>query len=154
MCAIVDNSARDEVFGGAISAAGTYFLDWLTIGKGRLVVGGKLRDELSGNHRFVIWLRQAVQAGRATILDDTKVDAATEDVLAENSCRSDDPHVIALARISGTRLLFTNDIPLEGDFKKLIPKGIIYTTKQDPQRQITPEHRSLLSSRRRICSVC
>ena len=116
-----------------------------------MVVGGKLRDELSGNQNFVRWLRQAVQAGRARILDDNEVNDATRAVLADRVCQSDDPHVIALARVSGTRLLYTNDNALERDFKKLIPKGIIFTTKQDPQRQITREHQSLLGSRRRIC---
>ena len=100
---------------------------------------------------FVLWLRQAVQAGRARILDDNEVNAATSAVLADGVCQSDDPHVIALARISGTRLIYTNDNDLEGDFKRLIPKGIVFTTKQD--QQITPEHRSLLGSRRRIC-IC
>ena len=117
-----------------------------------MVVGGKLRDELSGNQNFVRWLGQAVQAGRARILDDNEVNAVTRSLLADSVCRSDDPHVIALARISGTRLLYTNDIPLEKDFKRLIPKGIVFTTKQDPQRQLTQEHRSLLGSRRRICN--
>lgn len=154
MCAIVDNSARDEVFGGANSPAGSYFLDWLTTGKGKLVVGGKLREELSGNQNFVTWLRQAIQAGRARVLEDSRVDAETQDVKAKNSCRSNDPHVIALAKVSGTRLLYTNDVLLEGDFKKLIPKGVVYTTKQDPMKQITREHQSLLGPRRRTCSIC
>ena len=94
-----------------------------------------------------------MQSGRARILDDNEVNAATRAVLADGVCRSDDPHVIALAKISGTRLLYTNDNGLEGDFKKLIPKGIVLTTKQDTQKQITQEHRSLLGPHRRIC-IC
>lgn len=47
MEAIVDNSARDEVFGSADSPAGKYFLTRLNKGKIRLVVGGKLLRELS-----------------------------------------------------------------------------------------------------------
>ena len=85
-------------------------------------------------------------------MDDNKVRMATTEVLAANLCMSDDPHVIALAKMSGTRLLFTNDILLEGDFKKNIPRGIIFTTKQDVRKQITREHRSLLNPRRRICN--
>ncbi|MCE2463042.1 MAG: hypothetical protein J4F46_03880 [Dehalococcoidia bacterium] len=81
------------------------------------------------------------------------MDDETRAVLADGVCRSDDPHVIALARISGTRLLYTNDNDLEGDFRKLIRRGIVFTTKQDPQRQITKEHQSLLGPRRRIC-IC
>lgn len=38
---------------------------------------------------------------------------------------SDDPHVLALARISGARLLFTDDLALRKDFKnrKILGKG-------------------------------
>ena len=38
MCAIVDANVRDEVFGNAASPAGKFFLDWLTSGKGKLVL--------------------------------------------------------------------------------------------------------------------
>ncbi|MYH42126.1 MAG: hypothetical protein F4017_01170 [Acidimicrobiaceae bacterium] len=48
------------------------------------------------------------------------------------SCRSDDHHVIALAQISGARLLFSNDKDLHKDFKnrQLIdqPTGTVYST--------------------------
>ena len=48
------------------------------------------------------------------------------------SCRSDDHHVIALAQISGARMLFSNDGALQQDFKniKLIdqPPGTVYST--------------------------
>ncbi len=85
-------------------------------------------------------------------MSDNEVNTETLSVLSDGVCRSNDPHVIALAKISGTRLLYTNDDDLEGDFKRLIRKGIVFTTKQDQRRQITQEHRSLLGSRRRICN--
>ena len=53
MCVIVDNDVRDEVFGGATSEAGKYLFDWLTDGRGKLAVGGRLRRELGGSNSFV-----------------------------------------------------------------------------------------------------
>ena len=150
MCAIVDANVRDEVFGEAASPAGKFFLDWLTTGRGKLVVGGKLREELADNQNFKLWLSQAVQAGRARILDDGKVDSVTSDVLAESVCQSNDPHVIALARVSGVRLLYTNDGQLQQDFKTIIQEGVIYTTRLNKET-VTRTHKSLLGTRRRIC---
>ena len=150
MCAIVDANVRDEVFGESKSPAGAFFLDWLTTGRGRLVVGGKLRAELADNQNFRVWLSQAVQAGRARSIDDSEVESATGDVLAESVCQSNDPHIIALARISGVRLLYTNDGLLQDDFKANIHGGLIYTTKLSKET-VTRAHKSLLGSRRRIC---
>ena len=66
MCAIVDANVRDQVFGDAPSAAGKYFLDWLTPERGgKLIVGGRLLQELSGLQKFQRWLQGALLAGRA-----------------------------------------------------------------------------------------
>ena len=46
MCAIVDANVVSEVFGSNLSPAGEKFFDWLNKGSGRLVVGGKLLEEL------------------------------------------------------------------------------------------------------------
>ncbi len=46
MCAIVDANVVDEVFGEKRPPAGEKFFDWLTVGNGRLVVGGRLLEEL------------------------------------------------------------------------------------------------------------
>jgi hypothetical protein len=150
MCAIVDANVRDQVFGNATSPAGEYFRKWLTTGKGKLVLGGRLRLELADNTNFDQWLHQAVQAGRVVNIRDIEVESATEDILKEQICKSDDPHVIALAIISGTRLLFTNDIALESDFKGIIRQGRVYTTKREIS--VTRAHRKLLGSRQQLCN--
>ena len=72
------------------------------------------------------------------------------EIESQEICRSDDPYIIALARISHTRLLFTNDAALQRDFKKIVGEGIIYTTKS--QSNVTRTHRSLLGPRRQICN--
>ena len=148
MCAILDNNVRDHVFGNAPTERGLIFYNWLNSGKGRLVIGGtKLRAELAGNRpqpgdesagnrwqpgsvNFRKWLPAAIRLGRVTQWDDREVDDAARDLIKDRVCRSDDPHVIALARASGARLLYTNEPRLEADFKNphLIskPRGKIY----------------------------
>lgn len=79
-----------------------------------------------------MWLAAAIPAGRARRIRDAVVDKETESIRAGENCRSNDFHVIALARVSGARLLFTNDRTLEQDFKdrSLVPdpRGKIYKT--------------------------
>ena len=148
MCAIVDNNVRHEVFGDNPTEAGQYFLDWLEHRGGTLVVGGRLlRDELGGYQSFNSWLVQALIAGHARRIDDGKVGAATQALQEQQICRSDDEHVLALARISGARLLFTNDRALQQDFtdREIVggTRGRIYTTVE--HRDIRRSHRDLLN---------
>ena len=140
MCAIVDANVIPEVFGDHRPERGRILYEWLTRGRnGRLVVGGKLLHELSEYSRFRAWLSQAVLSGRARRIRDDLVDEETEVIRSTASFRSNDYHVIALARLSGARLLFTNDRDLEQDFKdrSLVPspRGRIYKSH---------DHRSLL----------
>ena len=124
MCAILDNSTRDEVFGNAPTDRGRLFFDWINQGKGRLAIGGtKLRAELSGSTQqpgsvnFRRWLPTAIRLGFVTQPDDDSVvDAVADNLEAEGICLSDDPHVLALAQDTGARLLYSNDEALRQDF--------------------------------------
>ena len=80
MCAIVDADVRDQVFGDARSDAGAFFFKWLNERGGKLIVGGRLLQELSGLQKFQIWLQGALLAGRAERIDDISVNAKTEEV--------------------------------------------------------------------------
>ena len=51
MCAIVDANVVSEVFGSNLPPAGEKFFDWLNKGSGRLIVGGKLLEELENRVR-------------------------------------------------------------------------------------------------------
>ena len=72
-------------------------------------------------------------------------------------CISDDPHVIALARISGARLLCSNDKDLQQDFgtKNLIdrPRGKVYSTRDKQKyKEYQPNvHGKLLANRDLCC---
>ena len=117
MCGIVDANVANEVFGDDPSPAGRRFFDWLAGARGQLVVGGELRRELSHDHRFLRWLRNASQYGRARTIPDEDVEERTDDLRQRDICKSNDKHVLALAIASGARLLYTNDNLLIDDFK-------------------------------------
>ena len=149
MCAIVDNNVRHQVFGGkdVQTPAGEFFLNWLDNRKGKLVVGGKLLAELSEYGNFSNWLQQALQAGNAITWSDEKVAAETAVLESRHICKSNDAHVLALARVSGARLLFTNDQALQDDFgnRDIIqePRGRVYTTRI--HQEVGRTHRNLLN---------
>ena len=76
MCAIVDNDVVGEVFGDTGSPAGRGFFNWLNSPHGRLVVGGKLLQEIGrlralqkmGKERRAVWPDDEVEweRGRRT----------------------------------------------------------------------------------------
>lgn len=151
MCAIVDANVASEVFGSNLPPAGEKFFEWLNKGNGRLVVGGKLLEELEKSSAdFIYWGLEARRAGRMKIVNKSEVDARTEQIQRENKIRSDDPHVIALAQVSGARLLYSNDGDLQQDFRneKLIddPRGNVYSTRRDKNFQRS--HDGLLKNKK------
>ena len=81
------------------------------------------------------------------------MDAATATLQSRNICKSNDAHVLALAIVSGARLLFTNDQDLQSDFgnRRIISgvRGKIYTTLQN--QDVRRSHRDLLN-RTDLCS--
>lgn len=105
---------------------------WIDDGRGRLVVGGRLTRELTkvagAANQIQAWLR----AGIAFQEDDATIEG--EQAQIQGQCSSDDPHVIALARASGARLLCSSDRKLHADFRNrsLInnPRGSIYQGAQ------------------------
>ncbi len=149
MCAILDANVAGQVFGADRPAAGRAFFDWLNSDHGRLVIGGKVRRELDRNRAFRQWRMQAVLAGQITLLSDDAVDSKTRQLANEHVCHSDDEHVVAVAQLSGARLLYTNDRDLQRDFndKALIdqPRGKVYSTRT--RDDLSPTQRRLLANR-------
>lgn len=136
MCAIVDTNAVGELWDRGSSPAGQRFRRWVEGPSGGLAVGGQVKQELESSSA-ARWLLELDRTGKLKRVDDSRVDlqaARLRSVPASDpgSCRSDDHHVIALAQISGARLLFSNDRDLHKDFKnkQLIdqPSGTVYST--------------------------
>ncbi|NJM40536.1 MAG: hypothetical protein HC853_07090 [Anaerolineae bacterium] len=134
MCIIVDANMASIVFARPAQDDFVPLIDWLTSQKhdGRLVIGGKLSEELNRVANFGRFIQTLSRAGRARQISSKEVEEETSRVESMNLCRSDDPHVIALARVSGARTLCTAEVKLHADFKnqKLIsnPRGRIYQT--------------------------
>ena len=149
MCAIVDANVAHEVFGHDRPPAGERFFEWLSSPRGQLVVGGKLRAELSRDLRFLRWLKTAIRYGRARSVIDEAVEDRAQELHHKGICKSNDEHVLALALVSGARLLYTNDPALIADFgnRDLVakPRGKVYTTARNDN--VTEAHRSLLAAR-------
>lgn len=149
MCGIVDANVAHEVFGDDRPPAGVRFFDWLASPHGQLVVGGDLLRELSQNRRFVRWFGAAVRTGRARSMPDDAVNARADELRQRDVCRSDDEHLLALALVTGARLLYTNDAALIADFKNreivANPRGKVYTTAEN--NEVTNAHRRLLADR-------
>ena len=154
MCAIVDTNVYHEVFTtGSQSDAGKYFYDWLMKRNGGTLVsgGGHLR-ELNRIADFKRVFAERLQAGRARRIPDEAVDSETDTLRSQGICDSNDEHVLALAKVSGARLLFTNDGALQDDFRnrRIVPgtKGRVYTTVD--HRDVRDTHKDLLQ-RRDLC---
>ncbi len=145
MCVIVDTNVIGLIFGSSRDQPkeARLFYEYLQSGKITLVVGGKgFTSEITRHGDFKMWLYEAQRGKRAHRIPDAEVDHEIQKLANESrktKLKSNDRHILALARTSGARLLYTNDRALEQDFKnrKLIPgpKGRIYKT---------PKHEHLL----------
>ena len=150
MCAILDADVVHEVFATDSHEAGKRFFDWINTGRGRLVIGGKLTIELSrASIKFRQWAKIAGIKGRVRTVQDIEVNQRVEELAQVSSFYSNDIHIIALAQISGARLLYSKDGALHKDFtnKELIdqPRGKVYSTSRGGE--FSKNHQRLLEDR-------
>ena len=156
MGAIIDRNVAPQVFGPDRTEAGKKFFDWINTGAGRLVVGGKLVEELAST-KAKEWVRQAILSKRVKMPDQAKIDVLITKLQDKGGFKSDDPHIVALAQVSGARLLYSNDKDLQQDFKnkKLIdrPRGKVYSTISGGGK-FEDRHKKLLALKRKdLCGV-
>ena len=147
MCAIIDADVVHQVLSPDHQIpAGRHFLAWISKKQGHLVIAGKLLKEYGEVGYAKKWLEQAIKAGTARKVDENKVNARCRELKSQHGsmCKINDFHVIALAQISGARLLYTNDKVLQAAFKDLVrnPKGKVYTTRMS--KQYGESHKALL----------
>jgi hypothetical protein len=128
MCVIIDTCVSGLVLAGQPHA------DYAPIAKAfrehtaKVTIGGQLKRELLANGAVKRALAQMDRAGQVKVIKDALVDAETSTVAALPNMKSKDYHVVALARVSGARLLCTSDAALMKDFKnkQLVRAGKIY----------------------------
>jgi PIN domain len=133
MCVIIDACLAGEAFGKPPSADMRPVIDWIFKKNGHLVYGGQLATELERLGRARRLLLELLRSGRARLLPNAALAEEGEILRRTNLCRSNDVHVLSLARLSGARTLCTSDRNLQRDFKnqQLIakPRGKVYTAR-------------------------
>jgi hypothetical protein len=127
MCLIVDANLLSLVFCENPNDDFRPIREWVD-SEGKLAVGGHLLVEYGKITNLLSYILSLSKAGKARIIPSNVVN--NEEKLVTNQCKSDDPHVIALARVSGARILCSHDKTLHTDFRNsdLIddPRGHIY----------------------------
>ena len=151
MCAILDTDVTPGLFSNNCPEAGKKFLDWINQGKGKLVTGGQNLDELERSSARE-WTKQGILSGMIVSEDKNAVRNRTNELRQNGVCESNDQHVIALAQVSGARLLYCRDDALRQDFKnkELVdqPRGKVYSTEENPK--FLDGHKRLLG-RKDLC---
>jgi rRNA-processing protein FCF1 len=128
MCIIIDANVINDL--NTPTEDGVPILKWLLTGGGALIVGGQLRRELARSSKMRSTMVTLSQAGKLHSLDDEKVRTLADRI--QTNCHSNDPHVIAVAVVSGCRLIFSRDHNLHKDAKNkdiLSPSAAIYQNK-------------------------
>jgi len=103
------------------------------------VIGGKLTRELAKTKLRDV-LAEWARVGLLCKADDQRVEIEETKIL-EIKIKSNDAHILALALVTGCRLLFSYDRELIDDFKKVAlvsPKGkvIMPTTRADKAKAL------------------
>lgn len=142
MCVIIDANLAGKVFATPCDGDFKPLWDWVfdKQKQGSIVFGGHLAEELCRIRRVreggTRALSELKRAGRAHEIRKDCVEREENVVRSLKTAngkrlrKSNDPHVIALARVSGARVLCSADQDLHADFKNLNlvpgPKGRIY----------------------------
>ena len=131
MCIIVDTNRLGAFLAEPADEDSRPIRRWLDRGAGSIVysTGGKFAQEIQG--RAKAKLADYVRAGRAKLIPESRFAADERILKARPELRSNDPHVLALAKAAGVRLLYTADRNLISDFKdkRFIdqPRGKVYS---------------------------
>jgi hypothetical protein len=128
MCVVIDANQAGRFFTAPPTQDHQPLHDWLWKGNGKLVSGGKLHDELSKLNNARRALAVLKSAGKLHVASAAAV--AADELSISGLCVSNDAHVVALARVSGARLLCSADQLLHQDFGNpaliCIPRGNVY----------------------------
>ena len=133
MCMIVDANALADFLADPIRDDAAPIHDWIERGWGTLIYSteGRYGAELNRSPNLKRKLEDYARRGRARVIPAEEVAHDERELARRADLRSDDPHVLALARTSGARLLYTADNELIADFKnKAIldnPRGKVYS---------------------------
>lgn len=131
MCMIIDANAAHEIASAPVHQDARPVLRWLTSKRGALALGGKLTDELYRTP-FRRLLVEFTRSGVAKTYRNQHLSEMEDQVGKSKPCISDDLHIIALALVSGARILYSRDEKLHVDFRSPAvinnPRGHVYSS--------------------------
>ena len=102
--------------------------DWIDNKNGKIAYSpvGKMKNELERSPRVRNRFTQYRRAGK---LKDFPMEAVEQEKKRLPKLRSNDPDILALAQVSGVRVLVSSDTDLHADFKSIVG-GNIYQTQR------------------------
>ena len=107
--------------------------DWHNRGNNSFVhsLTKRLKRELKKSTRMERNFLQWISSGKVRIVDEREVEEEETKLKNDPSkvLKSNDEHIIALALVSGTKLLVSEDKKLHKDFKSIV-KGNVYQNKK------------------------
>ena len=117
-----------------------------------MVTSEKVLEELNLNHNFKRWYGEAKGrrlAINTTAEEDNELDILTENLIQQGNCVSNDYHILALAKLTGARLLYTQDRKLISDFKGII-KGKVYPSGNSKKAK---KDRNRIHNEKNLCAT-
>ena len=133
MCIIVDADRIVDFFSKPNNEDAAPIHKWLEKKLGVLIysTGSKFAGELQQKTRRA--LLEYVKAGYAKPISASDFQEEQHRLQKNSAVKSNDCHVLALAKFAKVRILYTGDGDLKKDFKNkcLISKGKLYTGKQN-----------------------
>ena len=115
--------------------------EWLNKGWGKVIysTGGNFKRDI--NEFAINALNELARVGKARLIPQQQLKSNINRLKRDSNHKSNDIHVLALAIVSGARLLYTEDRALRDDFKKgkwkngkfIIsnPRGKLYSSKDN-----------------------
>ncbi len=131
MCLIIDANCAPETLCPEPSDDFSPIINAILNKTAVMMMGGtKQLNEYKKLARVWRFIAVLDRAGRVAVSSTAAIDALQEELEKSGVLRSDDPHIIALAQISGARLLCSKDEDLHADFKSKAlldkPRGNVY----------------------------
>lgn len=144
MCIVVDAPVLVPIFKASDPEHGRFLPvhDWVRSGAGKLVLGGsKYKEELASVSSVLPVLMELERRGRVVRVSDALVDREMMIVTGlESSKDFDDPHLIAIVRVTGCRLVCLRD----NRAHRFLVKVKLYGGRARPRLFTNRKHKHLL----------
>ena len=116
---IIDASAFRHLIEETPNSAGHQMCQWILRGDGLVVYSSgknKYAEELRGYNEILQLIGDFTQRGRTEDVSDEHLSTVYDTIPSRPIRKSDDPHVLALAKVSGATVLFAHEPKLCIDF--------------------------------------